>query len=126
MDRSQAGKKGYEKTQKQLDAHRKKKSKQARKAYESDPKTCPTCGRVLPYEKRRNKFCSQSCAATYNNKGVVRLQTVNDEFCAYCGEKKEKRQNKYCDDCIREGVYNPPRTLDEIKSERTLRKYLLR
>lgn len=35
--------------------------------YESNPKRCIACDRVLPYEKRYNKFCSSTCAATYNN-----------------------------------------------------------
>jgi hypothetical protein len=30
-------------------------------------KKCLACGEELPYEKRRNKFCNQSCSATFNN-----------------------------------------------------------
>lgn len=35
--------------------------------YHSNPKLCKQCRSLLPYEKRCNKFCGSSCAATYNN-----------------------------------------------------------
>lgn len=35
--------------------------------YNNCPSLCFQCKLELPYEKRRNKFCSSSCAATYNN-----------------------------------------------------------
>ena len=106
MDYSEAGKKGYEKTKHQLNAHVQKKREKAIERYEINPKYCPNCDEQLPYEKRRNKFCSKSCAATYNNQGVVRVATVNPEECAQCGAIKETRQNKYCDDCIEKNVYS--------------------
>lgn len=31
------------------------------------PKKCENCGQELPYEKRNNKYCSNSCSASYNN-----------------------------------------------------------
>lgn len=35
--------------------------------YNKDPKRCKQCGDPIPYEKRYNDFCSQSCATKYNN-----------------------------------------------------------
>ena len=35
--------------------------------YSKDPKKCKQCGEPIPYEKRYNDFCSQSCATKYNN-----------------------------------------------------------
>jgi predicted nucleic acid-binding Zn ribbon protein len=35
--------------------------------YNKDIKKCMHCEKTIPYEKRRNKFCSQSCAASLNN-----------------------------------------------------------
>jgi HNH endonuclease len=126
MNLSDAGKKGYAKTKHLLDAKREEKSRKAREKYEANPNICPTCGEVLPYEKRRNNFCSQSCAASHRNLGVVRVVTVNPEHCAHCGNIKESRQNKYCDACIAESVYNKSQSLAEIKSEEGRRSYLLR
>src|SRR5271165_2531941 len=37
------------------------------KIYLIDPTKCAECNNVLSYKKRRNKFCSQSCASTFNN-----------------------------------------------------------
>jgi hypothetical protein len=127
MDRSQAGKKGYEKTREKLNAHRDARSKRLRDDYAQDPKICPTCGKIIPFEKRRNKFCSKSCSASFNNRGVRRVQTVHDENCAYCGKPKEKLHNKYCDACIEANVYsNQAKSLDEIKTDRHRRLFLIR
>jgi hypothetical protein len=39
--------------------------------YLQNPNHCRQCADPLPYEKRTNKFCSKSCAATFNNTGRV-------------------------------------------------------
>lgn len=38
------------------------------RVYYKSPSRCLECGNIIPYEKRHNKFCSQSCAASHNNK----------------------------------------------------------
>lgn len=35
--------------------------------YNECPNKCIQCNSVLNYEKRKNKFCSHTCAAVYNN-----------------------------------------------------------
>ena len=35
--------------------------------YKNNPKTCKNCGKIIPYERKDNNFCSQSCATKYNN-----------------------------------------------------------
>lgn len=43
--------------------------------YNLNPKLCLCCEKPIPYElKTSNKFCSKSCAATFNNKGRVRSE----------------------------------------------------
>lgn len=34
----------------------------------NSPSMCSHCGEVLPYKKRKNKFCSNSCSASTSNK----------------------------------------------------------
>lgn len=42
------------------------------KKYDENVKNkCKFCGKEIPYEKRRNQFCSKNCSASYNNKGRV-------------------------------------------------------
>lgn len=36
--------------------------------YEVNPKICKNCGKSIPFESRRNDFCSHSCSAQFNNK----------------------------------------------------------
>jgi len=66
------------------------------------------CGKVLPYEKRKNKFCDQSCAATHNNKGGKGQENFwknkyakQPKQCSRCGDKLpyNHRTNRICDAC---------------------------
>ena len=50
--------------------HLERKKKRVEEYYQN-PIRCATCGDSLAYEKKRNKFCSKSCAATFNNTGRV-------------------------------------------------------
>jgi predicted nucleic acid-binding Zn ribbon protein len=36
--------------------------------YNLNPKICMKCKTPIQYSKKANKFCSQSCSATFNNK----------------------------------------------------------
>lgn len=38
------------------------------KEYDSNPKHCKCCGKMISYEKRMNKYCNSSCAAKITNK----------------------------------------------------------
>jgi hypothetical protein len=125
MNHSDAGKKGYAKTQKAIEAHRERQKSEARSRYEENPKVCPTCDKPLPYEKRYNNFCNQSCAASYNNRGVLRVPTTNPKECAECGKPKEKRHNKYCDNCIKNNVYSNKITEFEAATIDRTRKRIL-
>ena len=42
-----------------------------RQKYADNPTLCKTCNTPHPFEKKRNKFCSHSCSASYNNTGRV-------------------------------------------------------
>ena len=57
--------------------------------YSKNPNKCVACGKPLSYERRKNKFCNQSCAATYNNlkrSGTKHLKDKLDEkTCKNCG-----------------------------------------
>lgn len=48
------------------------KAPQSKEDYELNPKFCKNCGKPLPWEKRNNNFCNQSCSASYNNIGMSR------------------------------------------------------
>lgn len=45
------------------------------------------------------KFCSMSCAATFNNKKSPKRSKVY-HACASCGKEKARPRNKYCKDCF--------------------------
>lgn len=126
MKQSKAGKKSYGKDSEQLLSYQQKKRKATIKRYESNPNFCPICDEKIFYEKRRNRFCSQSCAATHRNQGVVRVVTVNPVECAHCGAIKETRHNKYCDACITANVYsNKIHDTAVAKMDSTRRRILL-
>ena len=58
---------GYNGKYEVLSVRAKDKTDLAIKRYEDNPKTCATCKRPLPYEKRRGKFCNHGCAASHTN-----------------------------------------------------------
>lgn len=67
--------------------------------YKLSPKTCKKCSEPISYEKRRNKFCSRSCSASFNNKGVRRHGVSPENInCHHCGKEIEEKRNgkKYC------------------------------
>lgn len=62
-------------SEKGRDASRLKKL-QREAEYNANPKLCLCCGLPIEYKKKNtSKFCSKSCAATYNNTG--RVHTTN-------------------------------------------------
>lgn len=59
---------------------------------------CKKCDR----ETKNPKFCSSSCAASFNNKGV-RRHGVGTGMCMQCGSKKSTSVSKFCSiDCFHE------------------------
>lgn len=65
---------------------------------------CLFCGKELSYEKRKNKFCDNSCSASYNNLGVRRHGKTNIKYCSNCGKKIIGKQ--FCSrECQKEWYY---------------------
>lgn len=46
--------------------------------YSHNPSTCRHCSSPLPYEKRRNKYCNQSCSASHTN--TMRKHTIESRL----------------------------------------------
>lgn len=106
MNHSEAGKLGAIKSnQTQL-----LKFKQNIIAYNENPTKCLNCNRTLPYDKRHNKFCNQSCSATYNNKlHPKRNKIIKNQYspgykpkhsipkyCIFCNKLLSDNQKKFC------------------------------
>jgi len=66
--------------------------------YYKNPKPCKRCGCEISYEKRKNKFCSRSCGASYNNIGINRHVSVNGKdkkrFCLFCGSELKRNKKR--------------------------------
>ena len=62
--------------------------------YEANPSFCTQCSVMLPQDKKNNKFCSRSCAATYNNKVVPKKVAVL-YTCPFCSNAFNG-EGKYC------------------------------
>ena len=73
--------------------------KQRRDDYLLDPKHCLSCTNILQFEKRlRYRFCSSSCAATYNNN-----EKPTRRRCLCCDNLTGKGSKYYCSPkCMRE------------------------
>lgn len=65
-------------------------------------KECLCCNEKIPYEKRRNKFCSQSCNAIYNNTKRGRIVVAKPKaekiifLCQFCNQAKSSGTYRYC------------------------------
>lgn len=64
LSESEAGKLGFLASSKTRNEQKEKRITE----YYKNPNCCSHCGKVLPYVKKNNKFCSTNCAAKYNNK----------------------------------------------------------
>ena len=63
--------------------------------YNKHPKICPTCGKVLPYEKADHKYCNTSCSTIMNNKLREKKETPK-YYCLNCGKELSRKNAKYC------------------------------
>jgi hypothetical protein len=68
--------------------------KRALDKYYENPNKCKNCGKVIlvpdnvrPSIIRERKFCSHSCAATYNNIGVRRNSSRIEQYCQICNKR---------------------------------------
>ena len=64
--------------------------------YYINPNKCTQCSNILSYKKRKNKYCSSSCAATFNNKRRIlsdktkNLISIKLKGKKFTQEQKEK------------------------------------
>ena len=45
------------------------KCDQLRKSYNENPKRCKKCNSIIPFELKRNCFCSKICSGSFNTRG---------------------------------------------------------
>lgn len=71
--------------------------------YDENPKYCLTCDEKIDYCKdiKVKKFCSQSCAATFNNKVVIkRPRDISEKICKCCNStfslKNKSTHTEFC------------------------------
>lgn len=68
--------------------------------YNKLPNYCGYCEEPLNYEKRKNKFCSRSCSASFNNSGVTRNGNPSEVIsCLNCGNEAKSlvsQNRKFC------------------------------
>jgi len=79
------------------------KLKEKIKKYNIKPKICINCGKNIPYEKKRNKFCSSSCSAIFNNHNRVVSDKTKEKISSTLKDKG-KNKHKICIQCGKEFV----------------------
>jgi len=65
--------------------------------YDLNPSRCKNCEHPISYDKHKNQFCSHSCAASFNNRGIIRNFVDGKgsvKECTFCGEKTTN--GKFC------------------------------
>jgi Zn finger protein HypA/HybF involved in hydrogenase expression len=95
-------------------------------AYNINPNRCKNCNSVLPYERRNNKYCNHSCAASMTNLGTKRNKPKTIARCV-CGNVLTHGRSKYCSMACQEKVYLDKMASGEvIPSKGTLRRIVIR
>ena len=99
----------------------KEKEKKKEEKYYKTPKKCKECGKIIPYNKKNNNFCNNSCSAIYTNinrdkvnhflseKGYNNIKKANRKIARdkFFNEKIEYYSNKKrCDECNKIIPYN--------------------
>jgi 5-methylcytosine-specific restriction endonuclease McrA len=92
-------------------------AEKAHQKYLLNPKHCCECNSIIPFEKRTNKFCCQSCAATHNNKGV-RRHGKDKSKCIVCDNPTKSYKAKYCSNKCQATTTKVIRTPEEHRIRR--------
>jgi predicted RNA-binding Zn-ribbon protein involved in translation (DUF1610 family) len=132
LSHSEAGKIGYEKSKDTCAAQ--KRDRIAK--YEESPNICKKCGQSMKYNKRTNKFCDNSCATAYNNRGV-RRHGKQPSNCLNCGVLLKFSNRRYCNNgCQKDHEWRKKSLLIEqgkvkelgapATQDRNLKKYLIK
>jgi hypothetical protein len=101
-------------------------------AYYSNPNKCCKCDAVIQVgeqkvaEVRKKKFCNQSCAAAFNNRGIARnpegpKRQHKEYHCKVCNLVLDTKR-RYCDDC-RHGRFSEVR-YEQLRVEESVAERL--
>ena len=74
----------------------KAKAEERLRLWNINPKLCAFCNNPISYDKKRNNYCSRSCAAKFNNIGVNRHRESEPRYCYNCNDKISIKNMKYC------------------------------
>jgi ribosomal protein L37AE/L43A len=87
-----------------------------RNEYDISPKLCKFCSAPIPYEKRNsNKFCNQSCSASYNN--IRKDKKYPPKKCKSCSKEFTPKR-------INDGVYCSPNCQHEFQGATRLNEWI--
>jgi len=115
MNRHEIGKLNY--IRNNIGAFPRKKREDAINRHLALDKRCKECDAPIPYEKRKNKFCSSSCAATTSNRNRPPASYKKhrpdrpDVVCSWCDVVlTHSSQRKYCSkQCLAASRWNRTR-----------------
>ena len=93
---------GWKLAQEKTRAYYKEQHNKRITLYNESPNKCSCCDRTLSYEKRKNKFCSSSCAAKINNINVIRHGNPIHNTCLFCGSYIKKAHSIYCNNACQQ------------------------
>lgn len=96
--------------------------------YMGNPNTCLFCGIVLDYNRHNNKFCSSSCAASYNN-ALRKGYKQETRKCLWCGKEFTVERcdpKKYCNNsCSSKHMFANNLVKKSVRPLTPVQKFLL-
>jgi len=125
MTRSEAGKLGAIASKIPCKRWRKARRASIYKAWKEQKKCCPVCSGLIKFDRRKNTYCSQSCAARDCNARRVRISIGH--VCESCGEtwhRESGSRSRVCKKCRKPCVRNKP--VEQCGNNRARRRALIR
>lgn len=105
--------------------------------YNKNPVICVNCGLPHSYERRKNKFCSRTCSATFNNSLRGNKDPDTGKYLGYslifkclnCGDQKSIGKNskgKYCNSSCQQEFQTSEKIENGTASSKTLKRHLIK
>lgn len=70
-------------------------SKNFKERYNSNPKKCEKCNKIIPYNKRRNKFCGEICTSEHKI-SINKNRKSKSKICLSCNNEITSYGKKFC------------------------------
>lgn len=89
--------------------------------YKNNPMRCSECNTILPYDKRKNKYCSYKCSS--KNKKHTKSKPLSFNKCLRCGADTSNK--KFCGHSCQKLFERDQKIQNGTASSKSMKRILL-